>query len=212
MVIEHTKPNVWNRFTRDMAIILISLILIACAIIPVIHDVTYDAESVAVTNTNPIGINLALVDLESTHDNRSVTVTLAGDDIVFTGDYSSTIGATDMVILISNTCSLVCKDGKLLYYDGNSVKSVDSITLTVIGNTVNSIAATYVYFPDADGIYATYFGYNYSLSDCVGVSTCCGTAVISNENDIEKSNVDGFTAEVQENITGIIGVNYNRGA
>lgn len=199
-----------SRYIPKVIAILIPVIVVAVICVPIVNALTMEQIDIEEHNVDPIGVDLSVFDLTKSHSNKSITVTLSGSSIEFSGDYTGTVNADDMIIMVSDSNSLVCKDGQLLYFDGSSTSSVEDITLTIIGNTVNSTQATYVYFPDADGIYATYYEYEYSFSDCVAVGTFAGATIISNENDIEKSNVDGYSAEVQEDESGVYGVDYTR--
>lgn len=196
--------------TKKVLMVIIAVVLVAAILIPIIDSVTKTTIDIEQINEDSSGIDLALYDLTAEHSNRSVTVTLSGDNLTFTGDYVKTLPVSDMVVCICDSNTLFVKGGSLIYFDGVENHTVTEMVLTIIGNTVNSQTAEWVYFPTTNGIYSSYNdGYDYALSDAVAVGTFAGVTVISTDNDVDKSNLDGIYAHLDESVIGVNGVTYD---
>lgn len=196
--------------TSKVVKMLVAIVIVALVMIPIIDMTTKTVVDIEEINEGSSGIDLALYTLADDTADKTVTVTLSDGNVVFSGDYTKTIPAVDMVVCISDTTSLFVRNGSLIFFDGTTNQTVTTKDITVSGTTVNDQTASWVYFPTANGKYSSYnSGFEYSLSDTVAVGTLAGVTAISLEDTVTTANLSGLHAHVQETETGVSGVIYD---
>lgn len=162
-------------------VVMLGVILIAAVLIPMVQDVTQDT----LKNEGSSGVELGYVDLDNEHENMTVTVTVDGNNLVYSGDYTKTVPVSDQIVVLTDTTCVYVKNKVIHYFDGTDDHTETSIVLTIIGNTVNSVVADWVYFPMKDGGYSSYVSFKYLISDKIGFDIV-GKNVITNGVIIEK--------------------------
>ncbi len=188
--------------------VLLSVIVICAVLIPIVHSVTTEQETIS--NEGGVGAELSLYESGDDVDS-TVTVAKSGSDYVLSGDYSMNIGSSDMVIMLANDQSLFVINGVMKYYDGSTTSEVDSYTLTLDSAELNGAAYEWVYFPETDGEYQSFpdgFEHNWSES-VVGVGNFAGLTLISKDSVITSDNPYNMIATTQTEGDTVVGITYD---
>ena len=199
-----------GKFTAKVMAIIVAVVVVALIFVPIVGQLTQERIDIEEHNDGYFGVDLSRYELGKSHPNKSINVTLADNTVTFSGDYVGTVSAdTDFIIECSDIDSLFVKNGVMYYFDGEKTRNVDSHTIAINGKTVNGRNANYVFFPETDGKFASFDEYQYNVIPVIGVGSFAGMSILSSENTIVDTNLDGFKATVVKDDSGVHGVEYD---
>ena len=211
MQVRDSESAFAGNIVSKVVMILIAVVVVVMILSPLIESMSQTRIDVNEVNEGAVGYDLSYFtpDMENV-PTYALTVTLDGGNVTVTGMGTKT--ADDMAIMVSDSQALIIQGGKMYYIDGNVTEEVETIELTLDQTELNDNIYEWVYFPEIDGIYASFpDGFQYNISgEVIGVGTFAGVSLISKDTVITNDNPYGLTAEIQTADDDTVGVIYSQ--
>ena len=175
--------------------ILVALLFIVVLVYPIVNSLSNQGSGEDVGHGDPLGASLGYYTALPT-DAMTVDIACDGTNITLSGGYSASYPVHDMILMVSDTQSLVVQDGVMFYNDGTTTIPTESVTLTLDSSGLNGKVYEWVYFPTEDG---TYGSFDEGVGRGVTVASYNGISVIVKDGKVVDSPTHVVLNPVTEN-------------